>query len=115
MRMEPYISPWFFYFAHIADGIKITTAIIGTIVLLFGSIYFLFAYDSYDSPFELLKEPKAVWVLIFGIFCVIVAILIPGSTIIYQMEIAKHMTPDNVNNIVQQVIDGAQQVLEAIK
>lgn len=70
-------------------------------------------YDSYESPFELLKEIKAV--LIFGSFCVIIAILIPGSTIIYQMEIAKHMTPDNVNNIVQQVIDGARQVMEVIE
>ncbi len=113
MRMEPYISPWFFYFAHIADGIKITTAAIGTLVLVFSTVYFLCELDSYESPFELLKEIKAV--LIFGIFCVIIAILIPGSTIIYQMEIAKHMTPDNVNNIVQQVIEGARQVMEAIK
>lgn len=111
--MEPYISPYFFYFAHIADGIKIITATIGTLVLLFGAAYFLCMFDSYESPFELLKEIKAV--LIFGNLCVIIALLVPCSTVIYQMEIAKHITPDNVNNIVQQVIDGAQQVLEAIK
>ena len=110
--MEPYISPWFFYFANIADGIKMTAAVIGTLVLLFGAVYFLCMLDAYETPFELLKQIKAV--LVFGSLCVIIAILVPSSTVIYQMEIARHMTPDNVNTIVQQIIDGARQVMEAI-
>jgi len=111
--MEPYISPWFFYFAHIAYGIKVFFGSCGAVCFTFTCVYMFIAFDDYISGWKLLNKIK--WFLIGSIVMILIAILVPDQATIYQMEIAKHITPDNVNTIVQQIIDGAQQVLEAIK
>lgn len=106
--MEPIINPWFFYFVDKADAI----------IMLFSIVSFIFIMC---SLFMLIDEDKKTksWMFIYGLIFALIAVLIPSSSTIYKMEIAKQITPDNIKvigNTTDKTIDSIiNKIIEAEK
>lgn len=87
--MEPIINPWFFYFVDKADAI----------IMLFSIVSFIFIMCSLFMLVEDEDKKTKSWMFIYGLIFALIAVLIPSSSTIYKMEIAKQVTPDNIKVI----------------
>lgn len=87
--MEPIINPWFFYIVDKADAI----------IMLFSIASFIFIACSLFMIIEEEDRKTKNWMFIYGLIFALIAVLIPNSSTIYKMEIAKQITPDNIKVI----------------
>ena len=108
--MEPIINPWFFYFVDKADAI----------IMLFSIVSFIFIMCSLFMLVEEDENKKTKsWMFIYGLIFALIAVLMPSSSTIYKMEIAKQVTPDNIKvigNTTDKTIDSIiNKIIEAEK
>lgn len=107
--MEPIINPWFFYFVDKADSI----------IMLFSIVSFIFIMCSLFMLVEDEDKKTKSWMFIYGLIFALIAVLIPSSSTIYKMEIAKQITPNNieaVGNATDKTIDSIiNKIIEAEK
>lgn len=120
--MKPIISPWLIYLMSVLDGINT----LGAIVFFFGlvaipvSLFALYSVYDYHSSFgeeenSLKKAFSNVKPFIIGyaIF-VSVSCFIPSKTTMYQMIVAKELTPDNISTITQAAGNTAEDVADYV-
>lgn len=112
--MEPIINPWFFYFAEVSDTLKLFSQISGSI-LSFAVALFTLAIvtdpDEYTESFVKLTK-------YLGVLCgilLLTAFLIPSSSTLYKMEIARHITPNNVEYLDEGIDTLIDKIVEADK
>lgn len=121
--MKPIISPWLIYFLSVLDGINT----LGAVVFFFGlvaipvSLFVLYCvYDNDRGLGE--KEENSLkkafstvkpCIIGYAIF-VSVSCFIPSKTTIYQMIVAKKLTPDNISTITQDAGDTAEDVADYV-
>lgn len=104
----PIINPWLFYLASRLNAILAASALL----LVAGIIMIIFHYVSVYVDDE--RHPR---MLKNGIRIVIVGsvllCIIPGEQTLYKMLLAHYATPDNINDVINMIIDGARRIAEA--
>lgn len=105
---EPIINPWFFYFASRMNAIIVVSvlAIIAGGCML--CVYLTLRYiDEKEYP-KMLKYGISLMIVFAVIVCVI-----PNEQTVYKMLLAHYATPDNINDVVELIVDGARRIAEA--
>ena len=107
----PIISPWFFYFAKIADTLGIALIIFGCMAILI-SILILCGSLGDDDLTSFVK--KSVKGIIIGVVIIILGIFCPSEDTCYKMALAKFATPQNIQAITEYAGDTASDVSDSI-
>ena len=107
----PIISPWFFYFAGIADGLGITLMVFGCIAILISIIVLCVSVDTNETGFV----KKSIKGIIISIVIIILGIFCPSEDTCYKMMLAKFATPQNIQTVTKYAGDTASDVSDAIK
>lgn len=118
--MKPIISPWLIYFLSVLDGINLVGAgifilgLIGIPVSLFIIYCFNDNYpggetDAVKKAFSSVKPYIIAYAIFVGVAC-----FIPTKTTVYQMIVAKELTPDNISTITQAAGDTAEDVADYV-
>lgn len=107
----PIISPWFFYFARIADTLGISLSIFGGIVILISTIVLCDSVNADETGFV----KKSIKGIIIGIVIIILGIFCPSEDTCYKMMLAKFATPQNIQTVTKYAGDTASDVSDAIK
>lgn len=106
----PIISPWFFYFAGIADGLGITLMVFGCIAILISIIVLCVSVDENETDFV----KKSIKGIIISIVIIILGIFCPSENTCYKMMLAKFATPQNIQTITEYVGDTASDVSDSV-
>lgn len=106
----PIISPWFFYFAGIADGLGITLMVFGCMAILISIIVLCVSVDENETDFV----KKSIKGIIISIVIIILGIFCPSEDTCYKMMLAKFATPQNIQTITEYVGDTASDVSDSV-
>jgi hypothetical protein len=107
----PIISPWFFYFAGIADGLGITLMVFGGIAILISTIVLCCSLGDDDLTSFVKKSIKGI---IIGIVIIILGIFCPSEDTCYKMALAKFATPQNIQAITEYAGDTASNINDSV-
>lgn len=116
--MEPIISPWVFYAAEVANGVKVFLIISPLFLSLAVMLYSLFLVDCAGGvpPGFGRKAAKAL-ATAFAIEWSL-AVFVPSEPTIYKMMAAQLVTSDNIRAVQGNLVDFIGQVakeLEGVK
>lgn len=106
----PIISPWFFYFAGIADGLGITLMVFGCIAILISIIVLCDSVDADETGFV----KKSIKGIIISIVIIILGIFCPSEDTCYKMMLAKFATPQNIQTVTKYAGDTASDVSDNV-
>lgn len=106
----PIISPWFFYFAGIADGLGITLMVFGCIAILFSVIILSASFN--DDEIDFAK--KSIKGIIIGVVIVILGVFCPSEDTCYKMALAKFATPQNIQAVTKYAGDTTSNVSDSV-
>lgn len=107
----PIISPWFFYFARIADTLGISLSIFGGIVILISTIVLFNSLGEDDLTSFVKKSIKGI---IIGVVIIILGIFCPSEDTCYKMALAKFATPQNIQTVTKYAGDTASDVSDNV-
>lgn len=107
----PIISPWFFYFAGIADGLGITLMVFGGIAILISTIVLCGSLGEDDLTSFVKKSIKGI---IIGVVIIILGIFCPSEDTCYKMALAKFATPQNIQAITEYAGDTASNINDSV-
>lgn len=107
----PIISPWFFYFAGIADGLGITLMVFGGIAILISTIVLCGSLGDDDLISFVKKSIKGI---IIGVVIIILGIFCPSEDTCYKMALAKFATPQNIQAITEYAGDTASNINDSV-
>lgn len=107
----PIISPWFFYFAGIADGLGITLMVFGGIAILISTIVLCGSLGDDDLTSCVKKSIKGI---IIGVVIIILGIFCPSENTCYKMALAKFATPQNIQAITEYAGDTASNINDSV-
>lgn len=107
----PIISPWFFYFAGIADGLGITLMVFGGIAILISTIVLCGSLGDDDLTSFVKKSIKGI---IVGVVIIILGIFCPSEDTCYKMALAKFATPQNIQAITEYAGDTASNINDSV-
>ena len=107
----PIISPWFFYFAGIADGLGITLMVFGGIAILISTIVLCGSLGDDDLTSFVKKSIKGI---IIGVVIIILGIFCPSEDTCYKMALAKFATPQNIQAITEYTGDTASNINDSV-
>lgn len=112
--MKPIISPWLIYVLSVLDAINTMGAIVFWLGLLGIPLTFVLgaAADCWKSAEHALKALKP-YAIAYAIF-VVVSLFIPSKTTVYQMIVAKELTPNNISTVTQAAGDTAEDVADYV-
>ena len=103
----PIISPWFFYFAGIADALGISLITFGGIAILISTIILCGSLGDDDLTSFVKKSIKGI---IIGVVIIILGIFCPSEDTYYKMALAKFATPQNIQAITEYAGDTASNI-----
>lgn len=106
----PIISPWFFYFAGIADALRLSLIVFGCIII-FAIIIFFCTEVSEDSDFATKVSARG---LIIGIIITLLGLFCPSEDTCYKIALAKYATPQNIQAITEYVEDTTSNVTNGV-
>lgn len=106
----PIISPWFFYFAGIADGLGITLMVFGCMAILISIIVLCVSADESETDFV----KKSIKGIIIGVVIIILGIFCPSEDTCYKMALAKFATPQNIQAITEYAGDTASNINDSV-
>ena len=106
----PIISPWFFYFARLADTLGIGLIIFGCIAILISILVLCSSLDDNETNFV----KKSVKGIIIGVVIIILGIFCPSEDTCYKMALAKFATPQNIQAITGYVGDTTSNVSDSV-
>jgi hypothetical protein len=107
----PIISPWFFYFAGIADGLGITLMVFGGIAILISTIILCGSLGDDDLTSFVKKSIKGI---IIGVVIIILGIFCPSEDTCYKMALAKFATLQNIQAITEYAGDTASNINDSV-
>ena len=108
--MEPIISPWFFYFARLADTLGIGLIIFGCIAILISILVLCSSLNDNETSFV----KKSIKGIIIGVVIIILGIFCPSEDTCYKMALAKFATPQNIQAITGYVGDTTSNVSDSV-
>ncbi len=116
--MEPIINPWVFYLMDIVDSWELIFEFMGVLgCLLFVGFFIAEKVKEYceyaQSEIEMLKSIRK-FLMKLSIPLLILGILLPTSSTIYKMIVAKNVTPNNIQIVGDTVEDGIDYIFDKI-
>lgn len=106
----PIISPWFFYFAGIADALGISLIIFGGIAILISTIILCVSLNDNETSFV----KKSIKCIIIGVVIIILGIFCPSEDTCYKMALAKFATPQNIQAITKYAGDTTSNINDSV-
>lgn len=106
----PIISPWFFYFAGIANALGAVLIASGIIAILLSIIILCISLD--ENVTDSVK--KSIRGIIIGAVIIILGIFCPSEDTCYKMALAKFATPQNIQIITEYVGDTTSNVTDGV-
>lgn len=106
----PIISPWFFYFAGIADTLRFSLIAFGCIVILLATILLCSTLD--DRGSNLVKP--SIKCIIIGIVITLFGLFCPSENTCYKIALARYATPQNIQAITEYVEDTTSNVTDGV-
>lgn len=110
MTNTPIINPWFFYFAGIADTLRLSLIFFGCITIFAVIIFFCTEVDE-DSDFATKASVRG---LIIGIIVTLLGLFCPSEDTCYKIALAKYATPQNIQAITEYVEDTTSNVTNGV-
>ena len=112
------INPLWFYWLQVADGVSVFLVAVSVVLFMFSAIVLLVSladmYVGEDSPIiNFLKAAKVS--IIIAPIALLIALLIPSKETMIQMELARHITYENVEMIVEQITEATDYIIDRIK
>jgi hypothetical protein len=94
--MEPIVSPAFFYWIEVIDGVKSCLCFVGFGTVILGAAILGLSFIDRD-----LARYRGKIATIFFVGCImgLLALFIPSKETIIQMEVARRITPNNLTTI----------------
>jgi len=118
---EPIISPWFFYFADLADKLRTLCGMLFVLAILFTLVAFLLFVDDSNnlSNDEVLANTKIMQrIFVGGIFTILFfgfsSVLIPSTSTCYKMMVTSFVTKENINIVANEANSSIDYILEKI-
>lgn len=113
--MEPIINPWVFYLigvvANMGKGLVVFMAACVGVFLFEGMRYM--GFDATEKEKEqYVKNATMAGVLFLA--AGVVLILLPNETVMYKMLTASYVTPDNVGDVQNNVVNFVGQIAEQL-
>ena len=112
--MEPIISPWLFYFVHVASAIQFTLILVGVVGILGSGFFFIGAHDPVDDIDDERDIVLAKKFFKVAVVAIILAIIIPNESTLYKMIAASLVTPDNISIVENGTVEFIERLAEAI-
>lgn len=106
----PIISPWFFYFAGIANALGTFLIVSGLIAILLSIIILCISLNDNETDFV----KKSIRGIIISAVIIILGILCPSEDTCYKMALAKFATPQNTQTVTEYVGDTASNVSDSV-
>ena len=106
----PIISPWFFYFAGIANALGTLLMASGFIAIILSIIILCILLE--DNETDSVK--KSIRGIIIGAVIIILGIFCPSEDTCYKMALAKFATPQNIQIITEHVGDTTPNVTDGV-
>lgn len=106
----PIISPWFFYFAGIANALGAVLIASGIIAILLSIIILCISLDENETD----SVKKSIRGIIIGAVIIILGIFCPSEDTCYKMALAKFATPQNIQIITEYVGDTTSNVTDGV-
>lgn len=109
--MEPYINPWFFYFMSVMDNLS---AAIFFGIFITAAVLVFYVVCSIDdvTPDSKQRVKKCLVILLV---LVVSAIIVPSQEVLMNMTIAKLVTPDNANSVLDAIKAASDYVFDGIR
>lgn len=98
--MEPIISPWLFYLLEIVSNFQIVLVGVSAIIFFVYGFINISSFIEDEEP-KINKKRKKLLIRYVAFPCLILGILTPSKDTIIKMVIAKHVTADSVNTILE--------------
>ena len=114
--MNPIISPAWIYLIHLTDTIyglsifALTAALIMLILLLISGIEF----DEETESKRLLTNKWMKICVITIIVCMLMLVLVPDKKTMYAMMAASMITPENISDVENHVVDLITKIADAV-
>lgn len=106
----PIISPWFFYFAGIADALRISLIFFGCIAVIFSTVILCSSLDDRETNFV----KKSIKGIIIGTVITTLGLFCPSEDTCYKIALAKYATPQNIQIITEYVEDTTSNVTDGV-
>lgn len=106
----PIISPWFFYFAGIANALGTFLIFSGFIAILLSIIILCISLNDNETDFV----KKSIRGIIISAVIIILGIFCPSEDTCYKMALAKFATPQNIQTVTEYVGDTASNVSDSV-
>ncbi len=106
----PIISPWFFYFAGIADTLRFSLIAFGCTAIFLATILLCSTLDERGSN---LVKPS-IRCIIIGIVVTLLGLFCPSEDTCYKIALAKYATPQNIQAVTEYVEDTTSSVTDGI-
>lgn len=108
--MDPIISPIWFYVIELFDKVLIISAMTLALSLVFLILIIV------DSGGSFREEHKTIYHILIGIVVVslILVIVVPSRTVMYQMLAASIITPDNITSAENNVVEFIKKIAEGV-
>ena len=107
MTNAPIVSPWFFYWMSVCGSLDILLTVVGGIIAIGAGIVGLVTFV--DQEWQILRI-SCKWLTV-GLIILCLAILCPNEKTLMQMAVANYVTPENVSNAYQVVLDVTNDLL----
>lgn len=106
----PIISPWFFYFAGIADTLRFSLIAFGCTAILLATILLCSTLDDIGSN---LVKPS-IRCIIIGIVITLLGLFCPSEDTCYKIALAKYATPQNIQAVTEYVEDTTSSITDGV-
>lgn len=110
--MEPIISPWVIYAAHIMESVRIGAILMGVgYIAVLSFVWIIEDMDCGDKKFVTFMLRKK-WYLIVSL---VLLVVIPTKEDILSMIALYYITPDNVQAVQGNVVEFIKQIIEVVQ
>ena len=109
--MNYIVDPMFFYWAYVCENLSIVFCISGIAI---GILVFTYCFVS-SLELETVKLRIALPGVAAVIMCILLATFIPNKKTLIEMEVAKHVTYESIDTVVEATQNAADYILNGLK
>ena len=107
------INPLWFYWLQVAEGVSVFLVVVSVVLCMYSATVLLVSLADMVIDANFLKAAKVS--IIIAPIALLIALLIPSKETMIQMELARHVTYENVETIVEQITEATDYIIDRIK
>lgn len=109
--MNYIVDPMFFYWTNVCNNLTMLFTLIGTLLAIAASAYVLCCIVDLISINWRIATP----LIIVTATCLLLSVFIPDKRTLITMEVAKHVTYESVDTVVEATQNAADYILNGLK